>query len=915
MGLVVRRLISDGGRQLREVQYDVVNGVASQVQRTLWKGYGNTPGSTYYDEAEFLTNAFGMPLSGNDTRREIRFYDKGTLVYHARIRANGQTAELVKKPSAAWNEMQANRFGLTSSDDIFALSASGGTFNLGGVVGYVIGTWKGENPDDPISIDINPIDDLMSGIKTTFADISHALDVNFRTLQTDISKALGSITFAGLSLPSLDGLKFDHPNFAQIIDFKWMPFENTWSGFSGGSFASIDFSLPWNTPQDFGRWASEKWKTGLDWLAARDVVSKAIVAISPPNADFLDEDKKIAEYKELGYSYQQARLLKQLLDSRPPALKDGYLKNYEQFLAEEGQKIYQGYYSGGGKFLDAAGHASLQQLAGENARDRLLKKYGLNYDGSIYKGDVYGIPGQFYLGNGSQQQDPRTQQIGSNEVTEDWGSVITPKPTDPPKPKDRQKPADNSTPEPDPPVDREKEKIQRQQANRDRIKANFSRNVAQVVKQQVDAYAKAKGKEVAAFYDAVEQTIRIGGSFGLGFAKGAVASVEGLGQSIVAALDADTWRGLGAAIRKNGREFMNAKDKAAVIADFGRAACESLQDGAVKMIDQWEKAGPEERARMIGTLAGQVAADAVLDSLGGKIMKVAGDAATMGRKTKAAADKVAEGAEFAALERNVKARVGNKISAADGKTRVRSAMDDLLNEELRRRIRDEAGMNPEHAARLAEFAKKREMVVVMKGANPKSLQYHGKPGYGAKPGDLKLKTNLETGLVTATRRADGTLIDARGNVVAGYSVRKDGWIVGPNGARSNYRLDRGHVVDAKGTRFFSDYDVVSVDEAPYPGSNTWMMVPTGDAKTGPGPIINDMNEAILGPNRKSDLVMHGANRENIVKTEGGIYQIATPDIGDSFVVADYDGKVYHLNQAEVKDFLTQRGIPWEIDGL
>jgi hypothetical protein len=903
MGLVIRRLVADGNRRLREVEY------RSSVQRTLWNGSGDTPGSTYYHEEEFLTNAFGMPLRSADMRREIRFYDAGTLVYHARIRVDGQGTELVNKPSAAWTAMQAGRFGLTSSNDIFALSATGGTFNLGGVVGYIIGTWKGENPDNPISIDLNPISGILSGIQTTFADIGHALDVNFRTLQNDIWKSVGSINFDWLSLPSLDGVKFDHPNFAKIIDLKWQPFQGTWSGVSGGSFASIDISLPWNTPEEFGRWASEKWKTASDWLAARDVISKAIVAISPPNVDFLND--RTERYRELGYSYTQARLLLQLLDSSPPAFQGVYLSDYERFLAEEGQKIYQGYYGGNGDLLDAADHASLQQSAGHNALERLLKKYGLNPDGSLNRGDVYSIPDGFSLASGSATVNGPT-----GDLPEDWGAPITPRPKDPPKKKERDKPTVDMPPDPPPPEDSEANKRQRQEATRERIKAQFRRKLAEAAAKPVDAYSKGKGREVATFYDAVEQTLKIGGAFGVGFAEGAVTTVEGLAKGITAALDSDTWKNLGTSIRRNGRDFMNASDKARVIADFGRDACRKLEEGAVAMIAEWERAGPEGRARMIGTLSGQVATDAVLTALGSRIAKAAGDAATLGRKTKAAADKVAETAEYTTLETRAKARVGDKINAADGQARVRSAMDDLLREDMRRKIRDEAGMDPEHARRLAEFSRQKEMLIVVRGSNPKSLQYHGRSGYAAKPGDLKLKTSTQSGLVTASRRADGALIDARGTAVDGYTVRSDGWIAGPTGARSNYRLDsRGHVVDAKGTKFYSDYDILSVDEAPYPDGNTWIMVPTGDATTGPGRVIAEMNEALLGPNRKGNIVMHGANRENIGKTAGGIYQIMTPDIGDTFVVADYDGTIHHLNQAEVKDFLKQRNIPWENDGL
>jgi len=922
---VKRRLMTDGRRRLSEVTNE------TSVTRTMWTGDGTTPDSTYYREVEYLKNAWWMPMGATDTRREIQFYDSGTLVYFARVRVDGNSSELVKKPSAAWDAMQAGRFGLTSSDDIFALSDTGGTFNLGGVVGFIIDTWKGENPDNPISIDIGPLRNIYDGLKNTFADLGHALDVNFRNLGKDLQVGLGGIDFSKLKLPSLEGVNVGA--FAGIGNIKWSGLDSL-PAFESNPFAKIGSLQDIGGLQNAGSWFSEKWKGFSKWLAKVDPI-RAVESVLPGSSNRPRKVQWLHEnLMELhGYTRDQALLIVDLVYAKEPGLRGRFLAEYNALLAQQGQKVYQMYFADAtAPALDDAGHAALQQTGKTRALNRLLSRYGLNSDGTKKPVAVtnpgMGLESQGNVTRPYDENDAFWGDIPKDETGGGGGKGWNFDPTTinvPPPKQDAQRPppsrpdsederkqreADEARSRADEKTRKDNERVR----TRQEITERFPTRIAESVSRELTTYAAAKGKEVATLYDAVEQTLRIGGSFGVGFSEGAVATVEGLGKSIVAALDADTWKSLGTSVRKSGRDFMNAKDKSKFVTDFGNSACSALEDGALKMIDEWEKAGPEDRARMIGKLAGQVATDAVLNSLGSKIMQAAGDAALMGRKTKAAVDKVAEGEEFVTLELKVKARVGDKIDAATGETQVRTALDDILSESMRKNLLD-AGIDPEHARRLAEFSRKNEMVIVVRGANKNSLQYQGKKGYGAKPVDLKLKTSDSTGLVTASRKADGALIDARGNVVDGYSVRKDGWIVGSDGVKSNYRLDRGHVVDAKGTKFYSDYDLLSVDEKSNRGSNTWTMVSTGDATTGPGRIVDEMNAAILGPNRMEKIIMHGANRENIGKTAGGIYQIQTPDIKDTFVVADYDGRIYHLNQAATKDFLKQRNIPWENDGL
>jgi len=137
--------------------------------------------------------------------------------------------------------------------------------------------------------------------------------------------------------------------------------------------------------------------------------------------------------------------------------------------------------------------------------------------------------------------------------------------------------------------------------------------------------------------------------------------------------------------------------------------------------------------------------------------------------------------------------------------------------------------------------------------------------------------------VTASRRADGTLIDAHGQVVGGYRVDAQGWIVNTEQLvdgkpiRTNYRLSNGHVVDSKGIKLCSDYDVLSIDEAPL--------------------------------NRSRDMFKHGANRENYAKDRKGIYQIASPKVGETFTVFDADGSILVGDRLSVQRLLEGRRIP------
>jgi hypothetical protein len=453
-----------------------------------------------------------------------------------------------------------------------------------------------------------------------------------------------------------------------------------------------------------------------------------------------------------------------------------------------------------------------------------------------------------------------------------------------------------------------KERIE--QIKRD-VHEKFPAAIGKTVSEKLDVYARGKGKQVADFHDSIEQTMRIGGAFAAGLGEGAVAAVEGLAKSVVAVLDADTWKDVATAVRQQGRNFMRSEDKAKFITDLGERTYKSLEDALVKSVDEWERASPEGRARLLGRLAGQTATEAVLYGALGKIAGKALDSTKLGRKTREAVERVTKSKEFPAYEKRVKDAAGN------GKTDLNSLLEGhnkSTRESFAKQLRSQAGMDPEHARKIAEFAKERKQVIVVRSSNPASLQYHGKPGFAAKAGDLNLKTNPQTGLVTATRRADGALIDARGELVKGYNVDARNRILNTEKLTSgkptptNYRLEKGHVVDSKGTKFFSDYDINSIDAEPHTGTG-WEMIATGDKTTGPGPIIGDLNEAIVGRDRSRDMFKHGANRENYKKSKTGIYQIDTPDVGDTFTVFDSDGTIFVADQLYVRRLFEGRNIP------
>ena len=952
-GETVTRLVAAGTGE-HDVRMRTVSGQGFE-ERQLWRGFASIPdsGTTYLEQSEYTENAWGGRLGPTDTRREVRFFDAGRLVYHERTRGNGSTEVLVNRPSAAWERAkQGSYFGLAGGN-VFSLVPGGGSFNLfevGGYVGQRAKAWgvTRDNVTNAVEAVFKPLEQATRNAIDVFTgqrSIGHAIDVNFRTIKGDLEKLLGAIDFGTLALPKLD-VRFDRIDFGKVFEGDWRLPDITFTN----PFAAIDFSplfepglwsdlavdILGNNPLVNGmKWVGERFFTASDWLADRDPFTWAARRVGidwGPSGE-----RKVVlvvpgeRFLEAGYTRDQAALLHDLLDRTPAGLRGRFLDEFNAFLAEEGQRVYQAHLAADGGELDAAGHATLQQAASVAAQARLLARYGLNPDGSRIppRGTTPGLGlGDIPLPTVTvpDERDPR---FSTGEDRPWWD--FDPEPIQPTAPRkktddERKRPKQDDDPgaerrrqeeEQARAAEEQRQRRARVEATRRKVREEFPAAIQHSAAEHRDRYAQAKGQEVKNFYDSVEQTMRIGGAFAAGLGAGSTAAVEGLAKTIVAAFDADTWRGLAAAVRTQGRNFMQADDKAKFIADFGQQAYTSLENAVVATVDEWEQASPEGRARLLGTLAGQIATEAVLPGL---LTKVAGNVIplpghppiVLGRQTKDAVDRITGSKEFPAYEKKVKDAAGrNKKDLNSLLEGHRKSTAQSLAEQLRR----QCGMDPEHARRISEYARKNKLMIIVRSTNPNSLKYHGQKGFSAKRADLSLKTNPKTGLVTATRRADGTLVDALGEVVKGRKVDAQGWIVNTdklvNGKplRTNYRLSStGHVVDAKGTKFFGDYDLLSVDQAPVAGTG-WLGVPTGTKATGPRTVVDELNTAIVGNNRSRDMFKHGANRENLVRNDKGIYQVDTPEIGGTFTVFDPDGTIFIGDRLYVKRLLEGRNIP------
>jgi hypothetical protein len=924
--------------------------------RQVWIGLGSVPDSRshYLEQTDNRVNWWGGPIGPKDVRRELAFYDGGRLVYNERTLGDGSKQVLTNEPSWLWREVQEGNYFNLPGDSVFSLVPGGSAFNLfevGGYLGERAAAFRAgrDKVVGAVETSLQPLQQGMDNLRGIFygiQSVSHALDVNFRTIQGDLRNVLGSIDFGVLAFPRLETVRFPAIDFVQRTAEQWRSLDIT------NPFAAIDVGglLPSRWWGDFEQYAGEKWNTFRDWAAKVDPFAAADRPIratlkrwlgwqglKPQQTDTIVLSRD-APYIEAGYTQEQAELLYDLLERSPAGLSGRFLQEFNTFLVEEGQRMYRLHLAADGPELGPAGHAGLQRAAAQRAQERLLARYGLYPDGTR----VLVNPANPGLNLGGEpppyevapydESDARRYETPDGTV----GWDFDPEPISPSPGGDAPQHPAGQQPQPwrqapQAPSDslseaqkaaeamRTAERARQAAAARqtrigvtlERVRQGFPAALTRTTAAHREVYARGKGREIADFHDSVEQTLRIGGAFAAGLGEGATAAVEGLAKAVVAALDADTWRGLAAIVRQQGRNFMRAEDKVRFVTDLGGQAATALENAVVASVTEWEQASPEGRARLLGRLAGQIATETVVTGVVTRIAGRAVDATTFGRRTKAAVDRVTETTEFPDYEQRVKAAVGQD------ETELNSLLEGHRRstaQTLATQLRLQAGMDPEHARILSLFAKERKQLIVVRSTNPNSLQWHGKSGHAAKPGDLKLKTNPESGLVTATKTADGTLVDARGDVVDGYKVDDHGWIVNTKEltegqpSRTNYRLDEGHVVDAGGTRFFGDYDLLSVDEEPLNGTG-WQMVSTGDAKTGPGQVIHDLNRAVSGNDRSRDMFKHGANRENYAKKSTGIYQIATPEVGERFTVFDSDGTVFVVDGLYVKRLMEGRAIP------
>ncbi len=961
-GNLTYELITDGGGSTQQTEWEmggqrIITRIADYVgakrnniktiiepwieQRTLWRGDAENEVilNTYLEQTDAKLRRSGEKLQPSDLRQLIEFVDKGEVVFIQKTYVNGTTRVERNLPSAAWNEVQqGSYFGLSGGND-FDLAPGGGGFNLVGIGGYVgeriaVAEKEGEKYSGGVTNALKPLEQITAGFSKTFSGIqsvTRAIVVNVNAIQGDLSKFLGSIDFGKLSLPKLEDLQFDRINFSGIANVKWQPLDIKLADpFASNDFSAVRSPAMWSflgksiisagqgNLGDAYDWFTGRIDSTGDWLADRDPFAWAGEQLG---VKWGSVERKVLlimpgeRYLEAGYTRDQATLLYDLMDRTPRGLRGHYLDEFNAFLAEEGLRVYQAHLEAGGGELDAAGHDRVRQAAAETAQSRLLARYGLNSDGTRIPSKASNPGFGLQSSNGGDSYKEYRNDSGAiYNVEFGDGQITAPNPSSteaPKRPSTKTETTNEQQEDRDREIQEKKERELRvEQINRD-VHERFAAAIGKTVSEKLDLYAQGKGKQVAEFHDSLEQTMRIGGAFAAGLGDGAVAAVEGLAKSVVAVLDADTWKGVATAVKQQGRNFMRSEDKAKFITDLGERTYKSLEDALVKSIDEWERASPEARARLLGRLAGQIATEAVLYGALGKIAGKAIDSTKLGRKTGEAVERVTTSKEFPAYEKRV------KDAAVSGKTDLNTLLEGhnkSTRESFAKQLRSQAGMDPEHARKIAEFAKERKQVIVVRSSNPVSLQYHGKPGFAAKSGDLKLKTNPQTGLVTASRRTDGALIDARGELVKGYTVDAQNRILNTEKLTSGkptltkYRLEKGHVVDSKGTKFFSDYDINSIDAEPLNGPG-WEMIATGDKTTGPGPIIGDLNEAIVGRDRSRDMFKHGANRENYKKYSTGIYQIETPDVGDTFTVFDSDGTIFVADQLYVRRLFEGRNIP------
>jgi hypothetical protein len=227
---------------------------------------------------------------------------------------------------------------------------------------------------------------------------------------------------------------------------------------------------------------------------------------------------------------------------------------------------------------------------------------------------------------------------------------------------------------------------------------------------------------------------------------------------------------------------------------------------------------------------------------------------------------------------------------------------------LATRFRD-AGMNPQHAKAIHQFAVDKEFLIVVRSANSKSLDYHNLTnGFKPKPMSLKFgKTDEATGLVKGSVRG-GRFVDAR-DTLTSYSVREvqgKKIIFDASDRDTGFRLTTdGFVVDANDNRFFSDYDLMGVYEnsTTKPGVYQPKSIVVGRSGNA---FLDELNRAV---DSTLDMFQHGGNDE-YWKVINGDVKPGHTGIGNEFKVFHPDGRLQLVDLQGLKQIYLERGIAW-----
>lgn len=433
------------------------------------------------------------------------------------------------------------------------------------------------------------------------------------------------------------------------------------------------------------------------------------------------------------------------------------------------------------------------------------------------------------------------------------------------------------------------------------IASKFAPNLQKNATETSNELLQAPATPVRTFYEDLNEVLGNAQSFLDGFGEGVSQSVGDLAAAAAALFKSETWVAFADSIEDTGTilghdftQFIEADDRLEFVKQYGSDwqafVNHSVETVAVKVLSEYYQASPEERWGIAGKITGVIATELTVEVVGGGVLKKLGGAALdLAKKPSKAVDDVIDSPEFRELDDNYSV---SKRTPIDG---------ELLW----------AGMDPQHARQLWRFAQDKDMMFIVRGANPNSLKWQNRIGYSAKPVDLKLNTDPQVGLVKASRTPDGQLVDAKGNLQKDLSVDEAGRIVDAEKGPTRFKIDDdGFVVDESGNKFFGDYDLMGGYEN-IPDTDRWAQVSLGvpDAQGGTG-TLREMNRAVGG--RNLEMFQHGGNDE-FWKSVKGTARAGKTDVGDTFIIVDPVQGVRVVDLPELYQLYKDRGIPWPLD--